>query len=174
MARKPSLRNANARRIPVFRNIADIIRTPRSPVIPYFTAAQWDAAVRGIPLSSTRALSKNAKTIKYLSAPWGSGDVIVYRDLTALDSLSERVRIRCQPRIEVYTTDAGIVVVNFGLSCEAEVATGECNIVFHAFTEKAPKYSPLWHCENEGGNGRCKIVQAGAQTVGDLQCVCRF
>jgi len=156
-----------AYRIPVFKNILSLKTTPRIPVIPYFTRQQWEMATKGLKHRPLSRPDPDIPRLHYQPAPWGRGDIVV-----AFKELLENPIILCTPRVKVKRQKDGFILVEMVLECPPPATRVGCKAFLRAFVDHINYDIDPWGCENEGCSGQCQIVLEGAETVGDIYCLC--
>ena len=144
----------------VFRNVADIKATPRTPVIVYFTQEQWQSAIKHVKKGT---LQPDLPALRYQSAPWDSQQIIVYPWFAS----GLFPRFKCKVVVKTFTLPSGVEVRYLTWECGFPSSQG-CQI-----RQGDPQGRPIWTCENIDCSGQCQFVMGGDLANGFLQCQCR-
>ena len=150
-------------KIPVFVNVNEIRRTPKAPVILYFTKAHWNAIIATKNVLKRSAVPLNQFQMRYQSAPWGNGDVIIYPNLGFHG-------FHCKPIMEVVQPGGpfGALRIRIGFECERQ----HCEIYTEAYPDHIPKGANGIGCDDTHCRGGCREIFVGTRDDGYFTCRC--
>jgi hypothetical protein len=155
------------RKLPKFVNIDSIKKTPRDPVIPYFTKARWNDLISRQRVQKRSALPLSQFQVRYQLAPWGDGNVIIYPNPTFEGFL----RLECKPVLKVVVKNDPIelILIYIGFECRRKY----CITYIELYVDEIPKGANGIGCDDEHCRGGCREIFVGTQTDGYFTCSCR-
>lgn len=150
---------------PSIINVEDIKKTPPEGTLIHFTAAQWNGAIKGIPMG--KALPKRGSRLMFTPLPDGGG--LVQGDCVAMPCEICRSRMRFDPQ-------SGMLI--FECLCRPDPNCPEDPPVPPAPSTLCQLrirvgIGPVIRCESNGCTQHCRltIVRQGQFFV--IACVCR-
>jgi hypothetical protein len=151
------------RKVPVFVDVNQVRKTPKDPIILYFTKAYWHAIISKKRLLKRSSFPLERFQMRYQLAPWGNGDVIIYPN-PAFRALE------CKPimKAEIRTEPFKVVWVRVGFECKAK----HCAIYTEAYPGKIPDGANGIGCDDEKCPGGCREIFVGTADEGYFTCRC--